>query len=164
MCISTDKGVTFYSVPLPGLPSPNDVSAPGPIAVSCLDSDRCFAFNGVDSEANTFYVYYTTNASMAKASTWTRATVPAALAGSDEVDPHQMFFAPDGVHGWLVGTASSVAMVLRTTDSGHTWTDVSGPVRAVTTFKLAGGFALDADHVWVGGEHKTLIYNGHASQ
>src|SRR5262249_21672158 len=151
---STDGGHTFFQRPFSGMPN---AIAPGPIAVMCIDSDRCFAYNGLDFEAGTMYVYFTTNASHGVNSTWAPATIPDAIARADQADPRYMFFAPDDMHGWLVGSNNAQAMVLRTTDGGHTWTDASGPVLSASDHKLATGFALDADHVWLGGDNGAFL-------
>jgi hypothetical protein len=154
VCVSTDHGETFYSVPFTDLPDVND---PGPLAVTCIDGDRCWAYNGLQAQSGSFYVYYTTNASMAKASTWTRATVPAALASDDGVQPKAMFFAPDGQHGWIVGDHDGGPLLVATVDGGKTWTDASGSLAGVTEVRLHSGFALSATQVWLGGERGTLL-------
>jgi hypothetical protein len=136
VCISTDKGVHFYSVPFAG--TPMSATNPGPIGVTCLDNDKCFAFNGLPFQEGTAYVYFTTNASMGKNSTWTRATLPAAFSASSDITLSGMFFAPDGTHGWLVGNNSHKASGVLDND-------------------LYNGFALDADHVWLTGRFGTLM-------
>jgi len=161
VCISTDRGKTFFQSPFAGLP--DDTDNAGPMAVTCLDVNRCFAFNGLNFGGNAIYVYYTANASMGKASTWTRATLPAGLPSASTIDPRFLFFAPDGMHGWLAGANDGGPMLLRTTDGGHSFTDVTGSVRAVTSERLHSGFALDADHIWVGGENGALLFTDTAS-
>lgn len=150
VCISTDKGRHFYFKEIPE-PDTN-LSSPGPFGVTCLDNDTCFAFNGTQFQANS-YVYYSTNATQGKNSTWTKATLPAAFTGSTDITISALFFAPDKVHGWAVGNNSRDAMLLRTTDSGHTWTDISGQVAALADSDLIGGFALDANKIWVTGRY-----------
>ncbi|MEO7734724.1 MAG: hypothetical protein ABIY55_27460 [Kofleriaceae bacterium] len=162
VCISTDGGTTFYQVPFSGVR--HDTDANGPTAVTCLDSNRCFAFNGVQYQEGSSWVYYTNNALMGKASTWTRATVPASWSSTTSQHPNAIFFAPDGIHGWMAGDSDNHAMLLRTTDGGHSWTDVSGPIAALTENQLISGFALDNDHIWVTGERGTLLFTDTASQ
>lgn len=74
--------------------------------------------------------------------------------------PYQFFFAPDGEHGWLVNENSNDAMILRTNDGGQSWEDISGGlVEAAGSTAMHGGFALDADRIFVGGESGTLYYH-----
>jgi hypothetical protein len=73
-----------------------------------------------------------------------------------------MFFAADGMHGWLVGLdgtddANPASLALVTTDGGNTWSaDATGLAQASSS-RLEAGFALDATHVWVGGEGSTVL-------
>lgn len=163
VCISTDKGKTFFNVPFPGVPT---TESPGPKGVTCLDKDRCFAFNGLPFQTGTAYIRYTANASAGKASTWTAATVPSAWASSDEITLQVMFFAPDGVHGWVAGDANHRALLARTTDGGRTWTDASASVRHALDddIDLYAGFALDKDHVWLGGRFGALVSTASAQK
>lgn len=153
VCISTDKGLHFY---FKEFPETLDVSSPGPFGVTCLDKDTCFAFNGTQFQADS-YIYYSTDASMGKASTWTKATIPAAFPASTDITISAIFFAPDKTHGWAVGNNARHPMLLRTTDSGHTWADVSGQV-SMADSDLVGGFALDANHIWVTGRYGFIGY------
>jgi|GEM_PF-2280288 len=151
VCISTDKGLHFHFAELPGA-TELEVSSPGPFGVTCVDNDHCFAFNGTSFQENS-YIYYSDNATAGKDSTWTKATVPAAWATSEEISVAAVFFAPDKVHGWAVGNNARDPMLLRTTDSGHTWVDISGQVASLADSDLVGGFALDKDHLWVTGRY-----------
>ena len=149
LCISTDKGRHFS---FKELPENLQVSSPGPFGVTCLDKDTCFAFNGTQSQANT-YLYKSTNASMGKNSTWTKATLPAAFATSTDITLAAVFFAPDKRHGWAVGNNNRKPLLLRTSDAGLTWVDISGQVAALADSDLVNGFALDKDRIWVVGRY-----------
>ncbi len=162
VCISTDKGATFHFAELPGA-TDLDVSSPGPFGVTCVDNDHCFAFNGTSFQQNS-YIYYSANATQGKNSTWTKATVPAAWATNNEISIEAIFFAPDKVHGWAVGNNSRDPMLLRTTDSGHTWVDVSSQVAGLAQSDLLGGFALDQDNIWVTGRYGFIGHTNTAQQ
>lgn len=154
VCISTDKGRHFY---FKEFPENLNVSSPGPFGVTCLDKDTCFAFNGTQFQANS-YIYYSTDASKGKASTWTKATIPVAFPTSSDITISAIFFAPDKLHGWAAGNNSRAPMLLRTVDGGHTWADVSGQVAALATSDLINGFAIDANHIWVTGRYGFVGY------
>ncbi|MFT3713310.1 MAG: hypothetical protein QM817_37115 [Archangium sp.] len=155
VCISTDQGAHFYSVPFAG--TPMSATSPGPLGVTCIDNDKCWAYNGLQFQEGTAYIYFSTNASQGKNSTWTRATLPAAFSASDDISLSGIFFAPDATHGWAVGNNSHKALLLRTTDGGKNWTDVSASVSSVLDNDLYNGFAIDADHIWLSGRFGTLM-------
>jgi len=162
VCISTDRGAHFYNVAFAGVPA--GVSSPGPLGVTCTDKDNCYAYNGLQFQEGTAYIYYSSNASAGKASTWTKATVPPAFATSSDVSIQGLFFAPDKAHGWAVGHDAHKALLLRTTDSGKTWTDVSEKVRAASDNDLYNGFALDNDNVVLVGRFGTVLVTSGAQQ
>lgn len=148
VCVSRDGGHSFHQVAFAGL----DPAQVRPVAVECLDANRCWAIGGVDFDGAPAYVYYSTDASAA-APTWTAATVPSA---ADRDSPRGIAFAPDGQHGWVVGNRG---LVWRSSDGGATWTDASAELAAVAgsdiTFESAT--VIDADHVWLGGDDGTLL-------
>lgn len=162
VCISTDKGLHFHFAELPGATA-LQVSSPGPFGVTCVDNDHCFAFNGTSFQQNS-YIYYSDNATQGATSTWTQATVPTAWATNNEISISALIFAPDKVHGWAVGNNARDPMLLRTTDSGHTWVDISGQVASLADSDLIGGFALDKDHLWVTGRYGFIGYTNTAQQ
>ncbi|HEY0190742.1 MAG TPA: hypothetical protein VGC42_06430, partial [Kofleriaceae bacterium] len=96
--------------------------------------------------------------------TWHAVALPADLAGAALQLPVG-FFAPDGQHGWLAGYDTSGpghAVLIATGDAGATWATVDGVAEAVQAFhggKLYAGFALDASHVWLGGEQGLVMHN-----
>ena len=167
VCISTDQGQHFYYAAFNNLPGSvaTDAASPGPLGVNCVNKDTCYAFSGESNQAGTGYIYYSTNASQGVNSTWTLATMPSGFATSDTIDLYDLFFAPGGTHGWAVGDNSHAPLLLRTTDSGHTWTDVSTSVAGLTgVADLYTGFALDADHIWVGGRYGFIAATDTAQQ
>ncbi|HPH66880.1 MAG TPA: hypothetical protein PLF40_14085 [Kofleriaceae bacterium] len=153
VCISTDKGAHFYSAPFADVA---DVDNAGPHGVTCTDNNHCVALHGLDFVGDP-YIYTTANATMGKASTWTKATLPASVTGASNVSLRAVFFAPDGKHGWCVGDISHDPLLLKTVDGGKTWTDSSASVASVATRELNNGFALDADHIWLVGNKGTVV-------
>lgn len=162
VCISTDRGASFHTVPFAD--APTTVTEPGPTAVTCLDTNRCFALGGLEFQLGSVFIYRTENASMGVSSTWVRATLPQGISSATDVSLSAIFFAPDGQHGWTVGTKARKGLLLRTKDGGKTWEDVSNGPLAITTQRLHTGFALDQDVVWLGGEKGALLFTNAASQ
>jgi hypothetical protein len=158
VCISTDGGATFNNVPFPGLGD-----TPGPRALHCTDDDHCWAVGGWQFSDESNYVYYTTNASAGTGSTWTAGTLPATLTvGSTQMSDVDFF---DNQVGYIVGHNDNEPLVMKTTDGGATWTDLSGPLlNLAETTKLHSVFALDANNVMVGGEKGTLLSNQNGGQ
>jgi hypothetical protein len=149
LCVSHDGGASFHQVAFDGL----EASQTGPVAVSCLDADRCWALGGLEFDSAPAYVYYSTNAS-ATSPMWQRATVPP--EGSREDQPHAIAMAPDGQHGWVVGDRG---LAWSTTDGGATWTDAAGELAAAAgadDIKWASVY-VDGDQLWIGGDRGMLV-------
>ena len=96
--------------------------------------------------------------------TWKRVGIPDPLA-AHHLEMPVGFFAPDGEHGWLAGIdhdTLNTAVLLTTSDGGTTWTNVAGfgaAVDALHGSKLYSGFAVDATHIWLGGDAGLVIHN-----
>ena len=147
-CVSRDGGMTFHQQPFPDL----DPSEIGPLAVQCVDPDRCWAIGGVAFDSAPAYVYYTRDASAA-APTWQRGQVPS----TDDADqPRAIGIAADGEHGWLVGDDG---LVWSTADGGATWRDEGGALESAAgaTIDWASVYVLDAGRTWFGGADGTVI-------
>jgi hypothetical protein len=151
VCISTDGGKRFHLIAFKGVRSDD-----GPAGVTCISSDRCFAYSGI---RDTKFIYATSNASQGKDSSWAATKLPALKEASVI---NNIFFAPDGKHGWAVGSiASSSPLVLTSNDGGESWKDASASARAAApNARLHSGFAVDATHIWLGGEKDTLLTTG----
>jgi hypothetical protein len=151
VCISTNGGKTFHLIAFKDVRSDD-----GPAGVTCISSERCFAYSGI---RDTKFIYATSNASKGKDSSWAATKLPTLR---DNSVINNIFFAPDGKHGWAVGSvASSSPLVFSSDDAGESWKDVSATARAVApNARLHSGFAVDATHVWVGGEKDTLLTIG----
>ena len=155
ICISTDQGKTFHIVKLT---AEETAGNNGPTTITCISKDHCFAAGGQVFTAGSAYIYYSTNASQGATSTWTKATLPA-LSTNDNTLIDNIFFAPDGTHGWAVGAQDGTkALLLQTVDAGVTWTDASGTVSGLgDNVELYAGFAADATHFAIGGKNGNLF-------
>jgi hypothetical protein len=152
VCISTDGGNRFHLAKLPGLAD----GINGPSALTCTSKDHCVVAGGMVFTAGSGYVYVSNNASAGATSTWTAAKIPAT---TDNTIPHQIFFAPDGQNGWLVGTIDTGPMLWSTTDGGANWTDQTASIASFTDRKLWSGYAFDPTRVVIGGETGVIISN-----
>ncbi|NOU30490.1 MAG: hypothetical protein HOO96_21520 [Polyangiaceae bacterium] len=155
ICISTDQGKTFH---IAKLTAEEAAGNNGPTTLTCISKDHCFAAGGQVFQANSAYIYYSTNASAGATSTWKKATLPT-LSTNDNTFINSIFFAPDGTHGWAVGAQDTTkALLLKTEDGGVTWTDASASVAALGNNQvLYSGYAADATHFAVGGKGGNLF-------
>ncbi|MEO6774515.1 MAG: hypothetical protein ABI467_16100 [Kofleriaceae bacterium] len=145
VCISKDGGTSFYpSI----LTVADDASENAPSGVLFSSAMNGITYWG--SATAKPYIQHTSDGG----TTWTNAALPAAVA-SHGLELDGAFFAPDGQHGWVVGFDhdGNHALGLSTADGGATWAQVIGLGDA----KLYSGFALDATHVWIGGDNGTLL-------
>jgi len=155
VCVSTDGGATFRQVSFPADEIVDtDV---GPRGITCTDNEHCWAFKAYQFGEDNPYLFYTTNASSGMSLTWSRGQLPAIEL--DGVTFRHVFFAPDNQHGWLVGDFDSrKPLLFATSDGGATWEDLSADVQvAMGDGELYTGFAVDADHIWIGGEKGALL-------
>jgi Photosynthesis system II assembly factor YCF48 len=154
VCISTDGGHSFHNAAFIGV----DIGA-GPLGVTCTSKDHCVAYGGIDSTAGSTYIYVSTDASKGARSHWAAATTPTL---SDGTEFRSAAFAPDGMHGWIVGaTGAPKALLFTTTDGGATWTDASPTIAALAQGnRLHSVYAFDENHVWIGGENGILLTSG----
>ncbi len=154
VCISVDGGALFHHVELADVEQGS-----GPVGVTCTSSDHCVAYGGLRFREDSAYVFVTENASEGADSTWIRADVPVFV---EDTELRGAAFAPDGVHGWIVGSAGPAApLLLETTDGGLTWTDETDRIRALAPdVRLHTVYAFDGTHVWIGGEHDVLLTTG----
>ncbi|HEY3803433.1 MAG TPA: hypothetical protein VGL61_12530 [Kofleriaceae bacterium] len=157
VCISTNGGsVTTFTeldqVPTEGAVAPSGVAIPNPASPSRIIT----YYASQDADAGEDYILVSTDSG----ATFGSNVIPNASGKRWEFD--YMFFAPDGMHGWLVGLdgtddGNPTSLALVTTDGGNTWSaDTTGLAQA-STARLEAGFALDATHVWVGGEGSTVL-------
>jgi hypothetical protein len=151
-CVSIDGAETFRYVPLPS----GEVSYGGPHGLRCNDAEHCWLF-GDGSVAEEPYVYYAIGA-LDGGLTWKRASIP----DGPERRLKDIAFAPDHLHGWLVGTeAPGRGLLLGTEDGGKTWSDnLVAHLAAFEGAELLSVFALDEHDIWVGGRQGLLMSNG----
>jgi hypothetical protein len=152
ICVSKDGGRSFFPRALPDVPADANQFAPSGVVFASDSVGIAFFANNVYPDAT--YIYRTTDGG----DTWSKAALPAALV-SREVELNSAFFAPDGIHGWIVGYDhdASTSLILRTNDGGGTWSIPKGDLAAKSKYKLRTGFALDAHRIWVGGDRGVLL-------
>ncbi|APR87023.1 hypothetical protein A7982_12372 [Minicystis rosea] len=158
ICVSTDGGHSFFPKVLPDMPE--DAQPFKPAGVTFANATTGITWWANNIYPGLAYIYRTVDAGK----TWKRVDVPSDVA-NQAIELSSAFFAPDGVHGWIVGYNydASTALMLRTEDGGATWKSSSGDlaqkVSAAGGGKLRTGFALDASHIWVGGERGVVLAN-----
>jgi photosystem II stability/assembly factor-like uncharacterized protein len=151
ICISHDGGRTF---------------TPSRLTVSTLVAPTGVLFTseqvGLTWYSNIFgagdaYLRRTTDGG----ATWSEVPLPAEIQGV-RLSLRELFFAPGNTTGWLVGFLPDTRkpLVLKTRDGGASFAVVDGGLGDVLDdVPLFTGFALDEDHVWVGGERGGLAFS-----
>jgi hypothetical protein len=161
VCVSTTGGSSWTKVTPPNPPA----SPPTRRQILFMDDTHALFFGGDDLTGDTAFVYTTGDGGQH----WTASTIPA--QGAQDV--HQLdtaFFAPDHQTGWIVGKqslddATPPPLLWKTTDGGKTWTDITTtsftgtPIDPSGFSQLTTGFALDANHIWLGGHEGALYSN-----
>ncbi|HTJ42378.1 MAG TPA: hypothetical protein VL463_09810 [Kofleriaceae bacterium] len=144
VCISLDHGHSFHHAAFAN-------AANGPNGINCTSQDHCVAYADVPfgGDGAAPIVFVSTDASKGAASTWKAATTPAV---GENTLLRNLVFAPDGMHGWILGWHDGATPLLfATSDGGATWSDASGSLGA-DSFRPYGAYAFDATHLWVGGD------------
>lgn len=153
VCISVDGGKRFHNVAFAGLDGEI-----GPLGVKCINSNRCYAYGGMDYSPESVYIYYTNDAQKGVASSWTKAKLPTLR---ENTKFRGIGFAPDGNAGWAIATVDGAGPAFfSTTDGGASWQDVSSSIRALASNRMHAVYAFDATHVWIGGEKGLLLTSG----
>ncbi len=151
ICISHDGGRSFR-------PSQLDVGPQvAPIGVHFISEQVGLTWYSNTFSAADTYLRRTTDCG----NSWFEVPVPTELAGV-RLNLRHVFFAPDNTTGWLVGYNLDVRepLLLKTRDGGASFEVLHGGLAdALPDVRLHTGFALDADHIWVGGEQGGLAYS-----
>jgi hypothetical protein len=155
ICVSTNGGSAFLPTTLPGdgAVAPSGVVMPNP-----ADPSVVIVYNAeADNDPIGNYIMRSTNGGQ----TFTNVALPTTVA-SKSMAFYDAFFAPDAMHGWIIGLddGNQAGLALVTTDGGQTWAeDATGLATVDTQFELGlrAGFALDATHVWIGGDNGVLF-------
>jgi hypothetical protein len=163
ICLSTDGGNSFLPKLLPGVSS--DAMDYPPTGVTFASATTGITWWATSISTGTGYVYRTTDGGQ----TWNPVTLPSAVV-SGSIELASAFFAPDGMTGFIIGYDydASIPLLLRSEDGGATWASSGGDLAAKVTAagggKLFSGFALDANHIWVGGDYGVLMASDTSGQ
>ncbi len=174
VCRSTDGGKTFAPIAFPDTP----VGVAAPSVVLGYDATNLVAVgNGGPGHPALFY------SSSDAGATWTAASsLPA--GAQDAIVVAGGFLSTDGSTAWVfgsqtgTGTSASLngdaGLLYKSSDKGHTWTDVSAGLQAAQLALISQsdasfvdvltGFALDADHVWLSVDTLQLLYSSTGGQ
>jgi hypothetical protein len=159
VCRSTDGGKNFLPVAFPNVPAAASMQEPYVLLMTTATHGIAAASNDLLDDA---YAYTTDDGG----ATWKAATLPTTVTMAGvQAAIVSGFAAPDGQHVWLVGfsfqSSNTFPVVLKSSDAGSTWKDISASLATLpaSATKLHTGFALDANNIWVGGEHGALFYS-----
>lgn len=149
ICISTDGGHAFYASVL-DVPSNTVGSAPAGVVFG----SQGVGLTWLGAENGHSYIQRTVDGG----TTWSDVVLPPLLhryITGRSISLNAGFFAPDGQSVWIVGHDHDAnrALVLHSSDAGIHWSRIAGLGRA----ELFAGFAVDAEHVWLGGANGTVL-------
>ncbi len=150
ICVSDDAGRSFFPSYVPVNADAQGNAPDGVIFTSDLEGIAWYSKYVV---AGSQWLSRTTDGG----ASWIPVDLPPELA-STSMELRNGFFAPDGQHGWIVGYDydAGASLLLKTSDGGASFQvsggDLADKVAAAGGGKLHSGFALDANHIWVGGE------------
>jgi hypothetical protein len=173
ICRSTDGGKNFVDDSTHIMPS-SFTSMNTPWLFMFTSPTVGIAAYGSDgSLPQTAYVLYTTDGG----ANWTVGTLPPsasntiALIGAFASPTGTMFMVGAG-DGLFKGTGGdSLGLLLyKSTDGGQTWTDLSANLAQwamsldSSALRLSTGFALDDQHLWIGGDSGFIAYTSTGGQ
>ncbi len=164
ICHSTDGGKTFADVSSHITPS-TFVAHTTPIVYLFTSPLLGIGVYGSELDtAGTEYVLYTADGG----NNWTVGTLPAS-ATMKSLSLQGVFSSPSGAM-YIVGGGDGVVLY-KSTDGGKTWSDLSAKLSSWATalssnapLRLFAGFALDDQHIWVGGDNGFIAYTATGGQ
>ncbi len=154
VCVSTNGGAAFLPTELPG----GEVAPSGVVFPNPADPSTLIVYSAqTDNDAGANFIMRSTNGG----TSFQSVAIPSSVA-SKSIEFDYAFFAPDGQHGWIIGLddTNDLGLALVTTDGGETWAEDTTGIASVDPAneeRLRAGFALDATHVWIGGDHGVLF-------
>lgn len=165
ICYSSDGGQSFVDVGANLSPASFSSENYPWIFLYTSNTDVLGAFGSELQGPSTTFVLYSTDGGK----DWTQGTLPASAANMTTLigafatpSASSMFLVGDGV-GLYPGASdtNSVLLMYKSSDGGHTWTDLSAKLAHLPNppLRLSSGFALDDDHVWIGGENGFIAYS-----
>jgi hypothetical protein len=168
--VSHDRGKTFTRVEFKG--KGTESGMPGAGAMAFCGEKHGVAANGWLGIPNPS-VFYTSDLGK----TWSEGKLPDSAADHNAIF-ETAFFAPDCKHVWIAGyfqkgyKQDGKHGLFRPTfyassDGGKTFTDMSKHLDdhlEASHTKWLTGFALDADHLWLGGQNGLIIYTANAGR
>jgi hypothetical protein len=162
ICRSSDGGKNFVDVSTHITPSTFNATST-PWTYTFTSPTVGIGVYGSEADApGTAYVLYTTDGG----DNWTVGTLPASAANM--VSLIGTFAAPNGTL-FIVGGGPSLVLY-DSADGGKTWTDLSTKLNTWAStldnppLRLETGFALDAQHIWVGGDSGFIAYTATGGQ
>lgn len=163
ICHSTDGGKTFVDVSANITPSSFMAHTPPEIYLFTSATVGIAVYGAELDSAGTEYVLYTTDGG----ANWTVGTLPAS-AMMNMLGLQGVFASPSGAM-YIVGGGAGL-ILFKSTDGGKTWTDLSAKLSqwasALSTapLRLFAGFALDDQHIWIGGDSGFIGYTATGGQ
>jgi photosystem II stability/assembly factor-like uncharacterized protein len=151
ICLSRDGGRSFVPSTIEA------ISQVRPVGVHFVDDQVGLTWYSNIFAAEDTYVQRTGDGGR----TWSEVALPPELDGV-RVSLRAMFFAPGGTVGWLAGYDLDARrpLLLKTVDAGQSFALLDGGLaEALPDVSLHAGFALDEEHLWVGGSQGGLAYS-----
>jgi hypothetical protein len=156
ICHSTDGGNTFVDVSANITPSSFTMPYPPEIYLFTSPTAGIGVFGNSLQGPGSAYVLSTADGGKS----WTVGTLPASAQGS--VSLLAVFASPSG--SLFIAGGDAGLLLYKSSDGGKTWTDLSAKLSTFANgvssapLRLSAGFALDDQHIWVGGDSGFIAY------